>query len=128
MIIFIFSFFCYRYYFFFTSPYSFLFLSFCFLFLHFNLDECEKFFKGGKKSKDGDTPGRFKKDLLLYKNLALNSEHRVLIIGTTNRPEDGDVKELRSFFDKFLYFPYPDYSSRRMMWKYFLGLVIQEGE
>ena len=94
---------------------------------NFNVDECEKFFKGGKKTKDGDAPGRFKKDLIAYKNLALNSEHRVLIIGTTKKPENGDIKELKSFFDKFLYFPYPDYSSRRLMWKYFLGLAVQEG-
>ena len=92
-----------------------------------NSDECEKFFKGGKKGKDSDAPGRFKKDLLLYKNLALNSDHRALIIGTTNRPEDGDIKEFKTFFDKFLYFPYPDYSSRRLLWNSFLGIVIQEG-
>ena len=96
--------------------------------MNFYVDECEKFFKGGKKSKDGDSPGRFKKDLLTYKNLALNSEHRVLIIGTTKKPENGDIKEFKSFFDKFLYFPYPDYSSRRLLWNHFLGLAVQEGE
>jgi hypothetical protein len=46
------------------------------------IDECEQFFAGGKKNKDKDGPSRFKKDLLLYKNLALGPEHRVIIIGT----------------------------------------------
>lgn len=91
------------------------------------IDECEQFFTGGKKNKDKDGPSRFKKDLLLYKNQALSPEHRVVVIGTTKNPENGDVKDMKSFFDKFLYFPFPDYSSRVLLWKHFLTQQIREG-
>mmetsp|Transcript_110696 Transcript_110696/g.216996 ORF Transcript_110696/g.216996 Transcript_110696/m.216996 type:complete len:379 (+) Transcript_110696:276-1412(+) len=91
------------------------------------IDECEQFFTGGKKSKDKDGPSRFKKDFLLYKNQALDAEHRVIIIGTSKNPENGDVKDMKSFFDKFLYFPYPDYASRVLVWKHYLAEKLTEG-
>ena len=84
------------------------------------IDECEKFFTGGKKMKDKDGPARFKKDFLLYKNQALSNEHRCIIMGTTNLPEDGDLKDMKTFFDKMIYMPYPDYASRYSIWKYYL--------
>ncbi len=84
-------------------------------------------FFGGKKNKDKDGPSRFKKDLLLYKNQALGPEHRVIIIGTTKSPENGDVKDMKSFFDKFLYMPYPDYSSRVLIWNHYLSQKIRDG-
>ena len=85
------------------------------------IDECEQFFTGGKKAKsDKDGPSRFKKDLLLYKNQALTQEHRVIIIGTSKQPEVGDQKDLKAFFDRFLYLPYPDYSSRVLIWRHYL--------
>lgn len=91
------------------------------------IDECEQFFTGGKKSKDKDGPSRFKKDLLLYKNQALGPEHRVIIIGTSRTPETGDIKDMRNFFDRFLYMPYPDYPSRVLIWKHYLAMKIREG-
>jgi SpoVK/Ycf46/Vps4 family AAA+-type ATPase len=91
------------------------------------IDDCEQFFTGGKKNKDKEGPSRFKKDLLLYKNQALGPEHRVIIMGLSKQPESGDIKDMRSFFDKFLYFPYPDYASRCLVWKYYLEQQIREG-
>lgn len=91
------------------------------------IDECEQFFTGGKKNKDKDGPSRFKKDLLTYKNQALGPEHRVVIIGTSNHPENGEIKDLKGFFDKFLYMPYPDYPSRVLIWRHYLALKIKEG-
>ena len=91
------------------------------------IDECEQFFTGGKKSKDKDGPSRFKKDFLLYKNQALDAEHRVIIIGTSKNPENGDIKDMKGFFDKFLYMPYPDYASRVLIWKHYLAEKITEG-
>lgn len=91
------------------------------------IDECEQFFTGGKKNKDKDGPSRFKKDFQLYKNQALDAEHRVVIIGTTKNPENGEVKDMKAFFDKILYMPYPDYASRVLIWKYYLAEKIREG-
>jgi hypothetical protein len=44
----------------------------------------------------------------------------VVIIGTSARPEQGDAKELKQFFDKFLHMPLPDYASRLMLWRSFI--------
>ncbi|CAM9258073.1 unnamed protein product, partial [Phaeothamnion confervicola] len=87
------------------------------------IDECEQVFaagSGGKKSKaaDKDSPARLKKDLMLYKTQALLPEDRVIIIGCTSRPDAADPKDLRSFFQKFLYLPAPDYPSRLMLWQH----------
>jgi SpoVK/Ycf46/Vps4 family AAA+-type ATPase len=91
------------------------------------IDECEQFFVGGKKAKDKEAPARFKKDLLTYKNQALGPEHRVIIIGTTKNPENGEVKDYKAFFDKFLYLPYPDYASRVLIWRNYLMQKIRDG-
>jgi hypothetical protein len=91
------------------------------------IDECEQFFVGGKKAKDKESPARFKKDLLTYKNQALGPEHRVIVIGTTKNPENGEIKDYKSFFDKFLFFPYPDYSSRVLIWRYYITQKIRDG-
>jgi len=94
------------------------------------MDQCEQFFAGGgKKSKgDKDGPSRFKKDLLLYKNQAIEKQHRIIVIGTSKNPENGDVKELKNFFDKFLFFPYPDYSSRVLIWHCYISEQIRSGQ
>jgi SpoVK/Ycf46/Vps4 family AAA+-type ATPase len=89
------------------------------------IDECEEFFV--KKSKDKEGPSRFKKDLQSYKNNALTEEHRVVIIGASKLPEKGDPKEMRNFFDKILYFPYPDYATRVLVWGHFIAKQIREG-
>ena len=103
--------------------------SYFLIFILSYIDECEQFFNGGgKKNKDKDGPSRFKKDLLLYKNQAIGPQHRVIIIGTSKIPEMGDTKELKAFFDKFLYFPYPDYSSRRLVLKSYLEHQICRGK
>jgi SpoVK/Ycf46/Vps4 family AAA+-type ATPase len=91
------------------------------------IDECESFFTGGKKNKDKDGPSRFKKDFNTYKNQALGPEHRVIVIGTTKTPENGDLKDFKAFFDKFLYMPYPDYASRHMVWKHYMEEMIRQG-
>lgn len=91
------------------------------------IDECEQFFAGGKKNKDKEGPSRFKKDLITYKNQALGPEHRVIIIGTTKQVELADGKDLKSFFDKFLFMPYPDYASRVLLWRHYIQQKIRDG-
>lgn len=44
----------------------------------------------------------------------------MIIVGTSSRPEAGDAKDLRNFFQKFLYLPPPDYASRVMLWHHFI--------
>jgi hypothetical protein len=90
------------------------------------IDECEQFFTGGKKNKDKDGPSRFKKDLQYYKENALTNEHRVIIMGTTKSPELGDMKDIRSFFKKVIYMPYPDYPSLCLIWRHYLEQQIRD--
>lgn len=47
-------------------------------------------------------------------------EDRVIIVGCTSKPEAGDAKEFKNFFQKFLYVPAPDYASRLMLWHHFI--------
>merc|ERR1711998_661889 len=72
------------------------------------------------KNADKDGPSRFKRDLMTYKTQGFVKEDRVIFIGCTATPEKGDVKDMKSFFDKFLYMPYPDYPSRLMLWRKFI--------
>jgi MoxR-like ATPase len=89
------------------------------------MDECEKFFEAVKKSKvDKSGPSRFKKDLLTYKNSGFKPLDRVIFIGCTRNPEKADKKELKQFFDKFLYLPYPDYPSRLLLWRSFINMTL----
>lgn len=42
------------------------------------------------------------------------------MIGCTSEPHEGSKKEFKKFFDKSIYFPFPDYTTRRLMWKTFI--------
>lgn len=76
------------------------------------VDQIEQIFTKTKKGSTG--AGRFKKDLVTYKK-SLEREHRVIVIGCCNQPwemSDADVKEVKAFFDRQLYVPWPDYTTR----------------
>jgi hypothetical protein len=83
------------------------------------LDRCEQVFAGKKK---GGEPAKFKKDLITYCN-SLKPEERVAVVGCATAPfeiPDGELKDLRAVFQRFLYMPYPDYASRATLWRHFL--------
>ena len=90
------------------------------------IDEAEKVWpakkkgKKGKKKKDPSAPSRIKKTLAKWKAKFLNDKTRVTIIGCTSEPDSGSKKDFKKFFDKAIYFPFPDYSTRRLMWKTFI--------
>ena len=86
------------------------------------LDNCDDFMLNGKnKKKAGKCSAvRFMKDLQIYRNQALSKHDNVLIIGATNQTDRIDIKQCRKFFDKFIYFPHPDYADRMLLWKHFL--------
>lgn len=50
-------------------------------------------------------------------------ETRITIIGCTSEVEEGSKKDFKKFFDKAIYFPFPDYSTRRLMWKNFIEMM-----
>ena len=95
------------------------------------IDECEKVWpakakkgkkKGGKKGKKNDmkAPSRIKKVLTKWRPKWINDETRITIVGCTSEPHEGSKKEFKKFFDKAIYFPFPDYTTRRLMWKTFI--------
>ncbi|KAL3807624.1 LOW QUALITY PROTEIN: hypothetical protein ACHAXA_005254, partial [Cyclostephanos tholiformis] len=98
------------------------------------LDDCHEIFMCKSKRTGDGIPTeaemqRFKKPLLIYKNLALKREDRVLVLGCTNMPESVDVKllmwkgtpgvkpEKQGFFEHSLYFPLANHADRVMMWR-----------
>jgi len=81
------------------------------------MDEVERVFVKGKKKSTG--PERFLKDLLDYKKRYLQPTDRVIFIGNTNKPHLMDekiMKDVKIFWDKFLYVPWPGYASRHRIW------------
>ena len=97
------------------------------------IDECEKTFPGkkkgkkgkkkgkkGKKGKDPNSPSRIKKALLSWKKGFLKDDTRVIIVGCSSEPHEGAKKDMKSFWDKHIFFPFPDYSTRRVMWQRFI--------
>lgn len=94
------------------------------------IDECEKVFplgkkkgkkKKGKKGSEANAPSRIKKALQKVRVPWITDETRITIIGCTSEPHEGSKKDFRKFFDKAIYFPFPDYTTRRLMWKTFIN-------
>ena len=94
------------------------------------IDECEKVMPAKKKKKKGqkkaskkDTakgPQRINKALKKWKAAWVTPETRITIIGCTSEPHEGSKKDFKPFYDKSIYFPFPDYTTRRLMWKVFI--------
>nr|XP_033333762.1 dynein regulatory complex protein 11 isoform X2 [Megalopta genalis] len=80
------------------------------------MDAAEKPFVKKVPKTDKTDPKRLKKDLpKLVKNIT--NEDRVILIGTTSSPWDGDQKLLYQTYDKVIYIPRPDYGSMSLVWK-----------
>ena len=61
-----------------------------------------------------------KKDLVGHKKF-IKAEHRVLIIGATSQPWEASKADLKSFFNKHIFIPHPNYSTRKDLWEFFLS-------
>ena len=84
--------------------------------------------KGSKKKLDPSDPKRIKKPLGKWRTKFIDDKTRITIIGCTSEPEEGSKKEFKKFFDRQIYFPFPDYTTRRMMWRHFMqskGAIIK---
>lgn len=54
---------------------------------------------------------------------------RVAFIGCSNRPFEGSARDMKNFFEKKFYFPYPNYATRKLLFKHFIeakGVEIPE--
>ena len=52
----------------------------------------------------------------------LTFQTKVTIIGATSEIENASAKKLKKFFKYSLWFPFPDYPTRRMMWRSFIEM------
>jgi len=97
------------------------------------IDECEKVYpakkkKGKKKKKkknDPTNPARIKKTLAKWRAKFIDDKTRIAIVGCTSAPDDGSKVEFKKNFDKAIYFPYPDYTTCRLLWKTFIEERLQ---
>lgn len=78
--------------------------------------------KTKKKKSDPTNPSRIKTALLKWKQKFLTDKTRITIIGCTSEPEEASKKEFKKFFKKAIYFPFPEYNTRRLMWKNFIEM------
>lgn len=60
----------------------------------------------------------------LKKNKLWSKSDRIAVIGCSNKPYDASLKEMKKLFDKKIYFPYPNYSTRKLMLKTFIETKI----
>lgn len=98
------------------------------------IDEAEKVWPAKKKKKKGQKkkskaemllePVRLKKTLGKWRTKWVTDETRITIVACTSEPHEGNKKDFKKFFDKAIYFPFPDYTTRRLMWKTF---IVQRG-
>jgi len=98
------------------------------------IDEVEKVYpakkkkgKKGKKKKKNDptNPARIKKTLAKWRAKFIDDTTRIAIVGCTSAPDDGSKVEFKKNFDRAIYFPYPDYTTCRLLWKTFIEERLQ---
>ncbi|XP_061463641.1 dynein regulatory complex protein 11 isoform X2 [Rhineura floridana] len=82
-------------------------------------DTEKTFYKRVPKAEKEMEPKRLKKQLTkILKTLKI--EDRILIVGTTKRPFDADLKPFCRVYKKIILVPRPDYASRFVLWKHII--------
>lgn len=56
----------------------------------------------------------------MKKNKLWEKEDRIAVICHSNKPFEGSMKDMKKLFDKKIYFPYPNYSTRKLLLKHFI--------
>ena len=56
----------------------------------------------------------------MKKNKLWNKNDRISVVGCSNKPYDGSLKEFKKMFDKKICFPYPNYAARKLIIKKFI--------
>ncbi|KAM8934134.1 dynein regulatory complex protein 11 [Pelodytes ibericus] len=81
------------------------------------MEDAEKtFFKKVPKAEKQLDPKRLKKDLPKILK-SLKPEDRILLVGTSHRPFDAEIKPFCKVYKKIILIPRPDYAARLVMWK-----------
>ncbi|KAK6325599.1 hypothetical protein J4Q44_G00049410 [Coregonus suidteri] len=81
------------------------------------IGDAEKtFYKKVPKPEKEMEPKRLKKDLVKVLK-SIKHEDRVLVVGTSRRPFDADLKPFCKVYRKIILIPRPDYASRLVLWR-----------
>ncbi|XP_069841302.1 dynein regulatory complex protein 11 isoform X2 [Dendropsophus ebraccatus] len=89
------------------------------------IEDAEKmFYKKVPKTEKQSDPKRLKKDL--PKLLKSIRDDRILVIGTSQRPFDAEVKPLCKVYKKIVLVPRPDYAARLVLWKQLISLRVDD--
>lgn len=88
------------------------------------IDDFETIFSGVKtKKKDGAAAfgPKMKKIIAdMKKNKLWTKNDRIAVIACSNKPFDASLKECKKLFDKKIYFPFPNYATRKQIIRYFI--------
>jgi len=85
------------------------------------MDDIDLVFPLKKPKRAGAGPTRLKKPLQAFKKAKyLKEDDRVVFIGLTNKPHECNMKETKAFFERKVYFPFPNYSTRMMLFEQFI--------
>ena len=84
------------------------------------IDNVEMVFAKKVPKDDTSDPKRIKKDLLKNIKAIKDPAEKVILIGTSSKPWDSDVKSMLPLFDKILFCPKPTYASRIHLWRNFI--------
>uniref|UniRef100_A0A671FY86 IQ motif containing with AAA domain 1 like n=1 Tax=Rhinolophus ferrumequinum TaxID=59479 RepID=A0A671FY86_RHIFE len=76
----------------------------------------KNFYKTVPKEEQEMDPKQIKNDLMKAVRL-LSPGDRVLLIGTTERPQLAEMKALCQTYERVIFMPRPDYASRYVLWK-----------
>ncbi|XP_039717219.1 IQ and AAA domain-containing protein 1-like [Pteropus medius] len=85
----------------------------------------KNFYKKVPKEEKEMDPKRIKKDLTKALRL-LSPGDRVMLIGTTDRPQLAETKGLCRAYERILLMPRPDYASRYVLWKHMLEAQVSQ--
>ncbi|NXI66478.1 DRC11 protein, partial [Anseranas semipalmata] len=86
-------------------------------------DTEKTFYKAVPKAEEQMNPKRLEKILPKFLK-ALKAQDRVLLVGTTSRPFDANLKPFCKVYQKIILIPRPDYASRFVLWKH---VILQNG-
>ncbi|KAH9494927.1 IQ and AAA domain-containing protein 1-like [Bulinus truncatus] len=88
----------------------------------FWIDQCEKMFLKKKDKADTVKPQKWVK--ILNKTIKkIKNGDRMMLIGTTQKPNLAKPKPLAKSFKKTVIVPMPDYGSRYYIWQHYIGEI-----
>ena len=88
------------------------------------IDDFETIFSGVKPKKGSGASSfgpKMKKIMAdMKKNKLWTKNDQIAVVACTNKPYDANIKDMKKMFDKKMYFPYPNYATRKLLIKSFI--------